>query len=147
MSKIKVESNLIKPRFSDKKLLILMSVVVITLLVDSQIGYIADFISERLATNEGIALFIGIAVVFAAGGILILQYVKTKTKESHARALHLRAIHIGVTIAQYVLIAIIDRASINTITFLLDTITFLLDVLNQENNARDNRANIMIQSP
>jgi hypothetical protein len=107
MSKIKVESNLIKPRFSDKKLLILMSVVVITLLVDSQIGYIADFISERLATNEGIALFIGIAVVFAAGGILILQYVKTKTKESHARALHLRAIHIGVTIAQYVLIAII----------------------------------------
>jgi hypothetical protein len=107
MSKIKVESNLIKSRFSDKKLLILMSVVVITLLVDSQIGYIADFISERLATNEGIALFIGIAVVFAAGGILILQYVKTKTKESHARALHLRAIHIGVTIAQYVLIAII----------------------------------------
>src|ERR687896_200497 len=107
MSKIKVESNLIKPRFSDKKLLILISVVVITLLVDSQIGYIADFISERLATNEGIALFIGIAVVFAAGGILILQYVKTKTKESHARALHLRAIHIGVTIAQYVLIAII----------------------------------------
>ncbi len=107
MSKIKVESNLIKSRFSDKKLLILMSVVIITLLVDSQIGYIADFISERLATNEGIALFIGIAVVFAAGGILILQYVKTKTKESHARALHLRAIHIGVTIAQYVLIAII----------------------------------------
>ena len=107
MSKIKVESNLIKSRFSDKKLLILMSVVVITLFVDSQIGYIADFISERLATNEGIALFIGIAVVFAAGGILILQYVKTKTKESHARALHLRAIHIGVTIAQYVLIAII----------------------------------------
>src|ERR687895_1004225 len=107
MSKIKVESNLIKPRFSDKKLLILMSVVVITLFVDSQIGYIADFISERLATNEGIALFIGIAVVFAAGGILILEYVKTKTKESHARALHLRATHIGVTIAQYVLIAII----------------------------------------
>src|ERR671917_273025 len=124
MSKIKVERNLIKPRFSDKKLLILMSVVVITLLVDSQIGYIADFISERLATNEGIALFIGIAVVFAAGGILILQYVKTKTKESHARALHLRAIHIGVTIAQYVLIAIIAfviaqillTAQYNTIT-------------------------------
>src|SRR5918992_809758 len=107
MSKIKVGSNLIKPRFSDKKLLILMSVVVVIFMVDSQIGYIADFISERLATNEGIALFIGIAVVFAAGGILILEYVKTKTKESHARALHLRATHIGVTIAQYVLIAII----------------------------------------
>src|ERR687894_1584861 len=107
MSKIKVESNLIKPRFSDKKLLLLMSILVITFLIDSQIGYIADFIPERLVTNEGIALFIGIAVVFAAGGILILQYVKTKTNESRARALHLRATHIGVTIAQYVLIAII----------------------------------------
>jgi hypothetical protein len=91
----------------DKKLLTLVSILVVTFMVDSEIGYIADFIPERLVTNEGIALFIGIAVVFAVGGILILQYVKTKTKESHARALHLRAIHIGVTIAQYVLIAII----------------------------------------
>src|ERR671915_1125422 len=107
MSKSKAESALSSSRFSDKKLLLLMSILVVTFLIDSQIGYIADFIPERLVTNEGIALFIGIAVVFAAGGILILQYVKTKTKESRARALHLRASHIGVTIAQYVLIAII----------------------------------------
>jgi hypothetical protein len=92
-------------RIDEKKLLILMSILVVTFMVDSQIGYIADFIPERLATNEGIALFIGIAVVFAIGGILILQYVKTK--ESHARALHLYTTHIGVTVAQYVLIAII----------------------------------------
>ena len=91
----------------DKKLLILVSILVVTFMVDSQIGYIADFIPERLVTNEGIALFIGIAVVFAIGGILTLEYVKTKTKEGRARALHLHATHIGVTIAQYVLIAII----------------------------------------
>ena len=107
MKKVKVESDLLKSRFSDKKLLLLMSVLVVTFLVDSQIGYIADFIPERLVTNEGIALFIGIAVVFAIGGILTLEYVKTKTKEGRARALHLHATHIGVTIAQYVLIAII----------------------------------------
>ena len=107
MSKAKVESALSSSRFSDKKLLLLMSILVVTFLIDSQIGYIADFIPERLATNEGIALFIGIAVVFAIGGILTLEYVKTKTKESRARVLHLHATHIGVTIAQYVLIAII----------------------------------------
>jgi hypothetical protein len=107
MSKAKAESALSSSKFSDKKLLLLMSILVVTFLVDSQIGYIADFIPERLATNEGIALFIGIAVVFAIGGILTLQYVKTKTKESRARVLHLHATHIGVTIAQYVLIAII----------------------------------------
>ena len=107
MSNARAESALSSSRFSDKKLLLLMSILVVTFLIDSQIGYIADFIPERLATNEGIALFIGIAVVFAIGGILTLEYVKTKTKESRARVLHLHATHIGVTIAQYVLIAII----------------------------------------
>jgi hypothetical protein len=107
MSKAKAESALSSSRFSDKKLLLLMSILVITFLIDSQIGYIADFIPERLVTNEGIALFIGIAVVFAIGGILTLEYVKTKTKEGRARLLHLHVTHIGVTIAQYVLIAII----------------------------------------
>jgi hypothetical protein len=107
MSKAKVESNLFKSRFGDKKLLLLISIVIITLLVDSQIGYIADFIPESIVTNEGIALFIGIAVIFAIGGILILEYVKAKSKESRARALYLHIAHIGVTIAQYVLIAII----------------------------------------
>jgi hypothetical protein len=94
-------------RIGQKKLLVLVAVLVVTFMIDSQIGIIADFIPQRLATNEGIALFIGIAVVFAVGGILILGYVKTKTSESRARALHLHTSHIGVTIAQYVLIAII----------------------------------------
>jgi hypothetical protein len=107
MSKAKAESALSSSRFSDKKLLLLMSILVVAFLIDSQIGYIADFIPERLATNEGIALFIGIAVVFAIGGILTLEYVKTKTKEGRAILLHLHVTHIGVTIAQYVLIAII----------------------------------------
>ena len=107
MSKAKAESALSSSRFSDKKLLLLMSILVVTFMVDSQIGYIADFIPDRLVTNEGIALFIGIALVFAVGGILILRYVKTKTEESRARALYLRGSHIGVTIAYYVLIAII----------------------------------------
>ena len=107
MAKSNVVGALPPSIIGGKKLLILMSILVVTFMVDSQIGYIADFIPERLVTNEGIALFIGIAIVFAIGGILILQYVKTKTKENHARALHLHATHIGVTIAQYVLIAII----------------------------------------
>jgi hypothetical protein len=107
MAKANLAGALPPSIIGDKKLLILVSILVVTFMVDSQIGYIADFIPERLATNEGIALFIGIAVVFAIGGILTLEYVKTKTKEGRARALHLHATHIGVTIAQYVLIAII----------------------------------------
>ena len=105
MAKANMVGALPTSRIGHKKLLLLMIIVVITFAIDSQIGYIADFIPDRLATNEGIALFIGIAVVFAVGGILILRYVKTVSKESQARALHLHATHIGVTIAYYILIA------------------------------------------
>lgn len=105
MAKANMVGALPTSRIGQKKLLLLMIIVVIAFTIDSQIGYIADFIPDRLATNEGIALFIGIAVVFAVGGILILRYVKTVSKESQARALHLHATHIGVTIAYYILIA------------------------------------------
>ena len=107
MDKAKAESVLSRSRLGGKKLLLLMSIVVITFVIDSQIGYIADFIPDRLATNEGLALFIGIAVVFAVASVLILEYVKAISKESRARALYLHITHIGVTVAQYVLIAII----------------------------------------
>jgi hypothetical protein len=107
MDKAKAEGLLSRSKLDGKKLLLLMSIVVITFLVDSQIGYIADFIPDRLVTNEGLALFIAIAVVFAVASVLILEYVKAKSKESRARALYLHITHIGVTLAQYVLIAII----------------------------------------
>ena len=107
MDKAEAESVLSISRLGGKKLLLLMSIVVITFMIDSQIGYIADFIPDRLATNEGLALFIGIAVVFAVASVLILEYVKAKSKESRARALYLHITHMGVTVAQYVLIAII----------------------------------------
>lgn len=79
-------------------------VLVVAFVVDSNIGYIADFIPDFLISNEGIALFIGIAVVYAVGGIMILRYVKAT--ESEARALHLSTTNKAVTVAQYVLIAI-----------------------------------------
>jgi hypothetical protein len=107
MDKAKADSVLPRSRLGGKKLLLLMSIVVITFLIDSLVGYIADFIPDRLVTNEGLALFIGIAVVFAVASILVLEYVKAKTKESRARALYLHMTHIGVTVSQYVLIAII----------------------------------------
>ncbi len=105
MAKANMVGALPTSRIGQKKLLLIMSILVVTFVIDSNVGYIADFIPERLATNEGIALFIGTAVVFAVGGILILRYVKTKSKESQARALHLHATHTGVTIVQYILIA------------------------------------------
>jgi hypothetical protein len=100
----KVSSGLSLVSSSDsKKLLILMGVVIVTLLIDSQIGYIADFIPEQLSSSFGIAGFIVIAVIFAITQYFILLYIKQSKKETRARALNLDLTFWVVSIAQYVL--------------------------------------------
>jgi hypothetical protein len=94
-------------RFESKKLMILMGVAVVTLLVDSQIGYIADFIPEQLSSSTGIAGFIVIAVIFVITQYIILVYIKQSKKETRARALNLDLTFWVVSIAQYVLAGIL----------------------------------------
>jgi hypothetical protein len=94
-------------RFDSKKLLILMVVVIITILIDSEIGYIADFIPEQLSSNTGLAAFIGIAIVFAITQYFILSYIIQSNKETQARALNLNLTYSIVSVAQFVLVGIL----------------------------------------
>ena len=94
-------------RFDSKKFLILMVVVIITVMIDSEIGVVADFIPKQLSSNVGIAAFIGISMIFAVSQYFILAYVKQSNKETRARALHLYLTHIIVSIAQYLLAGIL----------------------------------------
>ena len=84
-----------------------MVVVIITILIDSEIGYIADFIPEQLSSSMGLAAFIGIAIVFAVTQYFILSYTKQSNKETQARALNLDLTYSIISIAQFVLVGII----------------------------------------
>ncbi|MFY9566201.1 MAG: hypothetical protein WAQ29_07620 [Nitrososphaeraceae archaeon] len=86
---------------------ILMAVATITVTVDSQIGYIADFIPEQISSNVGVAAFILIAIIFAITQYLILKYVKQSNKENRARVLHLSLTSSIVSVAQYILVGIL----------------------------------------
>ena len=57
-----------------------MVVVIITILIDSEIGYIADFIPEQLSSSTGLAAFIGIAIVFAVTQYLFSLILSKVTK-------------------------------------------------------------------
>ena len=94
-------------RFESRKLLILMVVATITIVVDSQIGIIADFIHEQISSSLGVALFTVIATIFAITQYFILAYIKRSNRENRARALHLRIANSIVSVAQYVLAAIL----------------------------------------
>ena len=75
-----------------------MSVVIFTIIVDSEIGIVADFIPSQLSSSWGIVTFIVIAIIFAGTQYFILAYVKQTNKEIRARALHLDLTHIIVSI-------------------------------------------------
>ncbi|HVD37056.1 MAG TPA: hypothetical protein VNB68_06620, partial [Nitrososphaeraceae archaeon] len=84
-----------------------MLVVIITIIVDSEVGFVADFIPVQLSSSTGIAVFIAIAIIFAITQHFILAYVKQSNKETRARALHLDITQIIVSIAQYVLVGML----------------------------------------
>jgi hypothetical protein len=94
-------------RFDGKKLLVLISIMVVAMMVDSEIGFVSDFLAEMISSPAGIALFVSIAIIFAVIQYFILGYVKELRKEGTAKALHLSRTHKAVTIAQYVLVAMI----------------------------------------
>src|SRR4030095_7531513 len=95
---------------SDKKLFTLMLAVIVTLTVDSQIGYVADFIPEQLSSGTGISIFIVIAAVFVVTQYFVLGYVRQLNKETKDRISHLQLLHRGVSIGQYILLAVIALA-------------------------------------
>jgi hypothetical protein len=84
-----------------------MLVAIITIVIDSEIGLVADFIPSQIASNVGIAAFIGIAIIFSVTQYFILVYVKQSNKENRPTALHLELTHIIVSIAQYMLVGIL----------------------------------------
>jgi hypothetical protein len=81
--------------------------MVVAMMIDSEIGFVADFVAEMISSPAGIALFICIAVIFAVLQYFILGYVKKLSNESTTKALHLCLTHTAVIIVQYVLVAMI----------------------------------------
>ena len=45
-------------RLDGRKLLVLFTVVVATILIDSEVGVVSDFIPEKISSSAGISLFV-----------------------------------------------------------------------------------------
>ena len=93
--------------FDGRKLLVIMAVLTVILTVESQIGTIADFIPEQLASSQGIAAFIGIWAIATVTQYYILNFVKHNNTESKTKRESLNLIHTIVTIVQFLLTGII----------------------------------------
>lgn len=94
-------------KFDNKKFLILIIIVIITIIIDSQIGYVADFIPNQLSSIWGIGVFLGVAIIFVLSQYFILSYLKEIKKENKTRLHHVDKMYIIVSIAQYILAALL----------------------------------------
>ncbi len=104
---ITMPSALLVSAFDGKKLLVVMTVLAVTLMIESQIGYIADFIPEQLSSSQGIAGFIGIWIIFTVTQYYILAFVKFNNRGSTSRASFVCNVHNAVTVTQYLLAGMI----------------------------------------
>ena len=100
-------SRLSLSTFDGKKLLVVMTILAAVLMVESSIGYIADFIPEQLASTEGIITFVGIFVILVVTQYCVLAFVNFNNKSHNIRARFLHTTHKIVTVIQYTLTGII----------------------------------------
>jgi hypothetical protein len=76
------------------------------LMIDNLISTVADLVSKLAATFWGVALFTGIAAIYAFGQYFILEMVKAKNKESQVKPPNSKPLEKTITLVQYVLAAI-----------------------------------------
>ena len=115
-------------KFDGRKLLVVMTVFAITLTVESQFGYIADFIPEQLASQQGMALFIIIWAIFTITQYYILALVRFNNRQSRTRTNFLSRVHNLVTVVQYLLAGLIAFVIIQILLYQL-YYTFILNVV------------------
>lgn len=92
---------------SGKKLLVMMSVVVATIVIDSEIGYVSDFIPEAISSTFGIVAYTLLAVIFVITQFLILSYLQRVAASVKAKVLHFKFMLKAVTVAQIILAIVV----------------------------------------
>ena len=63
---------------NDKNFLIVIAVVIFTLVTDTMINQVSDFLAPQLVSNFGVALFVLFAIIFGITQYIVLRYTKKK---------------------------------------------------------------------
>jgi signal transduction histidine kinase len=89
--------------YSSRKLFVIISIIVSSLIIDISLSNISDIIS--VSTSWGFSAFIAIVIVYVVGQYLILEFVKQKSRRIRTKSPHFNKLSTIVTIVQYVLTA------------------------------------------
>ena len=108
-------SSSVKPK--NNMVLIVFIAIVITVLVDSQIGIIADFIPEYLTSPFGISLFVGLTIFSIFSSFFMINYIRRISSSTAGKYAHFKLIYNLVFIAQCLISTIIIFVVIQMLAF------------------------------
>ena len=92
---------------NSKLFLIFFVAMVITVLVDSQIGIISDFISEYVSSPLGVSLFVGLTVFSILSSFFMINYVRRVNDLTEGKYAHFKVIYYLVFISQCLISSIL----------------------------------------
>jgi hypothetical protein len=101
-----VSDNLRLGENNNRAIFVIFCIVLAFLIPDIMINYVSDFIVPILISNWSIFFFVVICTVYSVGQYFILRFVKENSQEIRARDKSLSSIHMVVTVAQYLLVAL-----------------------------------------
>ena len=116
---------------NSKLFLIFFVAMVITVVVDSQIGIISDFISEYVTSPLGVSLFVALTVFSILSSFFIITYVKRVNSLTEGKYAHFKVIYYLVFISQCLNSSILIFVVIQILTFREYTTTplFILHIV------------------
>lgn len=91
---------------NSRTILIIFCVVMAFLIPDIMINYVSDFIVPILISSWSIFFFVIICAVYSVGSYFVLRFVSENSREVRAKDRYFNMIHLIVSIAQYLLVAI-----------------------------------------
>jgi hypothetical protein len=101
-----ISSNINSIVNNNRKISIVVYVMLVTIVVDTVINQNADYLVTTNTSALGVSLFIIMASLCLVGQYLILEYVKIKTREIRSKVRYIGILHIISTLIQYLLISV-----------------------------------------
>ena len=91
LSSLKSKNNLVP---------IIIVIMVVSVLVDSQLGVIADFIPEYLSSPTGLVLFVSLIVFSILSSFFMINYIRRVNSLTEGKYAHFKVIYYLVFISQ-----------------------------------------------
>lgn len=102
---------------SNKKISIVVYVVLAVIVVDTVINQNADYLVSQNTSGQGLALFVTLVVMSILGQYFILEYADLRSREIRQKTGHLNVLHKIMTAIQFFLIAALIFVIIETVFF------------------------------